>query len=151
MQAPTSKSAGLPTYAGRKPQTENANSADSRWMGPGNVVTFVRCLHLLDLDLLEDWPGLHEQLFSTKGAQQNLQQRVKCVEWSLYRLFDIWDPAYTKDVRCELLIYELAYLLIYCFLETSPLLPSTGTSAILESTRCAVSGLDRSQEKWHTW
>jgi len=84
-------------------------------MGPGNVVTFVRCLRLLDLDLLDDWPGVHDQLFSAKSVQQNLQQRVKCVEWSLYRLFDIWDPAYTKDVRCELLSHELACLLIYCF------------------------------------
>jgi HAUS augmin-like complex subunit 6 N-terminus len=102
-------------HTGRKSRIADANVAEFRWMGPSNVVTFVRCLRLLDLDLLDDWPGVHEQLFSIKGAQQNLQQRLKCVEWSLYRLFDIWDPTYTKDVRCEPLSHELACLLIYCF------------------------------------
>lgn len=97
MQAPASKAAGIPTYAGRKAQIPNA--AEPTWISPGHVVTFVRCLRLLDLDLRDDWPGITEQLFSVKGSQQNLQQRVICVEWSLYRLFEIWDPAYTKDVR----------------------------------------------------
>lgn len=71
---------------------------DQNWDAPGNIATFLRCLRLLDLDQRSDWPGVHEQLFSTKNSQQNLHQRVKCIEWSLYRLFEIWDPAYTKDV-----------------------------------------------------
>ena len=100
MQAPPAKTVGIPSYAA--PKVQKANVAESTWVGSGNVVTFVRCLRLLDLDLRDDWPGAHEQLFSAKGSQQNLQQRVKCVEWSLYRLFEIWDPAYTKEVRSVL-------------------------------------------------
>jgi HAUS augmin-like complex subunit 6 N-terminus len=103
MQAPASKAAATRISVGRKPQT--AKPAEGFWIGPGNVATFVRCLRLLDLDLRDDWPGVHEQLFSAKSSQQTLQQRVKCVEWSLYRLFESWDPAYTKDVRARLFSY----------------------------------------------
>lgn len=71
----------------------------SVWNGSSHVRTFLRCLRLLDLDTKEDWPGLVEEHFLTKHAQQNLQQRVKGVEWSLYRLFDLWDPEETKNVR----------------------------------------------------
>lgn len=97
MQASASKNAGTSVLNARKAQS--AISPVSTWNGQTNVATFLRCLRLLDLDLREDWPGVNEQLFSAKGSQQSLQQRVKCVEWSLYRLFDIWDPAYTTDVR----------------------------------------------------
>lgn len=100
MQASASKSAGTVISASRRRQT--ADGIALNWAGPSNVVTFLRCLRLLDLDLQDDWPLIHEQLFSAKTSQQNLQQRVKCVEWSLYRLFETWDPAYTKDVRREL-------------------------------------------------
>ncbi len=97
MQAPAPKAAGIPVSGSRKTQTTNA--VEPTWVGPTNVTTFVRCLRLLDLDLRNDWPSVNEQLFSAKRSQQNLQQRVKGVEWSLYRLFEIWDPAYTKDVN----------------------------------------------------
>ena len=104
MQVSASKITGPATPACRK--TQAADVTASNWAGPSNIVTFLRCLRLLDLDLLDDWPVIHEQLFSAKSSQQNLQQRVKCVEWSLYRLFETWDPAYTKDVRHELCRYH---------------------------------------------
>lgn len=107
MQAPTSKGTGTVTYAGRNAQT--ANATHSTWVSPSNVNTFVRCLRLLDFHLRDDWPNVSEQLFSAKCLQQNLQQRVKCVEWSLYRLFEIWDPSYTKDVRHRLLTCLVDY------------------------------------------
>ncbi len=100
MQASASKIARTAAPASRR--TQAAEVTPSNWAGPSNIVTFLRCLRLLDLDLRDDWPLIHEQLFSAKISQQNLQQRVKCVEWSLYRLFETWDPAYTKDVRREL-------------------------------------------------
>lgn len=101
MQAPASKDAGLPKYGVRNAyqKQQAANQPELAWDGPGNIATFIRCLRLLDLDLRDDCPGLHERLFSTKNSQQNLHQRVKCVEWGLYCLFEIWDPGYTKDVR----------------------------------------------------
>jgi hypothetical protein len=78
MQVPASKLAGTVTYSARKVQTPVIDEETSA--GPSNVVTFVRCLRLLDLDLREDWPGVTEHLFSAKTLQHTLQQRVKCVE-----------------------------------------------------------------------
>lgn len=104
MQTSASKIAGTATPARSKAQTTDVSAPN--WAGPSNIVAFLRSLRLLDLDLLDDWPVIHEELFSAKTSQQNLQLRVKCVEWSLYRLFETWDPAYTKDVRHELRRYQ---------------------------------------------
>lgn len=68
------------------------------WPGPSNISVFLRNLRLLDLDRREDSPELTLRTFSTKDAQQNLRQRVKAVEWSLYQLFHIWDPEETRNV-----------------------------------------------------
>lgn len=93
--------------AGQSLQKSDAN----QWPGPSNIRTFVRCLRLLDLDRLVDWPGITENAFTSKPAQQSLQARIKAVEWSLYRLFEIYDPKETQtvglynlsDTRCCLL------------------------------------------------
>lgn len=66
--------------------------------GSDDISTFVTCLRLLSLNLLDDWPGITEQTFSTKFASQNLQHRVKCVEWSLFRLFEQFDSEEAQDV-----------------------------------------------------
>lgn len=84
--------------SGRVATDRSSSSQPQSWPGRSHITTFVRCLHLLNLDLLEDWPGVTEHLFTAKVAQQNLQQRVKATEWSLYRLFELFDPAETKDV-----------------------------------------------------
>ncbi|KAK8176020.1 HAUS augmin-like complex subunit 6 N-terminus-domain-containing protein [Phyllosticta citrichinensis] len=54
-------------------------------------------LRLLDLDLLDDWPQITVQTFTTRDAAQNQSKRVNCVEWALYRLFEIWDHRLTTD------------------------------------------------------
>ena len=69
------------------------------WNGPSDIDTFLRCLRLLDLDLLHDWPGITSQTFSTRSVSQNVQTRLKCVEWSLYRLFELWEPEEAETVR----------------------------------------------------
>jgi hypothetical protein len=92
MQAPGSK---LPTVKARDQIRKPSSDA---WTGPTSIVTFVRCLRLLDLDLLEDWPEITEDTFSTAPAKLNLQARIKCVEWSLYRLFELWSPSETREV-----------------------------------------------------
>lgn len=56
---------------------------------------FVRSLHLLDLDQLDDWP---EVTIQSLGAKASLQLRIRCVEWSLYRLFELYDAGATRDV-----------------------------------------------------
>ncbi len=64
-----------------------------------NVSLLLTNLRLLDLDLLPDWPGINSHIFSQKDASQGQKKRVQCVEWALYRLFALWDPEETRNVR----------------------------------------------------
>jgi len=116
------------------------------WQAPNHVVTFVRCLRLLNLDLLEDWPGVTEQIFSTRSTLQNLQQRIKCVEWSLYRLFEIYDQDGTSNVgRWR----EVSILSTEGVLETAPFLSPTYAFTLVEPTCSLIPIIDRTEEKWH--
>ncbi|KAJ0115579.1 hypothetical protein J7T55_010402 [Diaporthe amygdali] len=62
-----------------------------------NVSLFLTNLHLLDLDLLPDWPGLNPSTFTNKDASQGQKKRVQCVEWALYQLFKLWDPEEARN------------------------------------------------------
>lgn len=65
-------------------------------------------LHLLDLDSRDDWPSITAQTFTSKNTLQNEKARIQCVEWAFYRLFEIWDPVETKDVRpCSYMLKSL--------------------------------------------
>ncbi|KAH0170580.1 hypothetical protein KCU67_g2570, partial [Aureobasidium melanogenum] len=64
---------------------------------PSNISLFVSNLRLLNLDQRQDWPDITVQTFDTKDALQNQKKRVACVEWSLYRLFELWDRETTRD------------------------------------------------------
>ncbi|KAG9529607.1 hypothetical protein KCU93_g3362, partial [Aureobasidium melanogenum] len=66
-------------------------------MSPSNISLFVSNLRLLNLDQRQDWPDITVQTFDTKDALQNQKKRVACVEWSLYRLFELWDRETTRD------------------------------------------------------
>ena len=68
---------------------------------PSNVNLFLTNIRLLDLDLRDDWPGITVQTFSTKDAQQNQKARIQCVEWALYRLYEIWDRDEARNVCCD--------------------------------------------------
>ncbi|KAL8934876.1 MAG: hypothetical protein Q9216_005685, partial [Gyalolechia sp. 2 TL-2023] len=61
------------------------------------VSTFLTNLRLLDLDCAEDWPTITANLFVAKDARANQKQRIRCVEWALYRLFELWNPKDTKN------------------------------------------------------
>ncbi|KAI4225979.1 MAG: hypothetical protein L6R36_003515 [Xanthoria steineri] len=63
------------------------------------ISTFISHLRLLNLDQLEDWPVITEDLFAPKHVRENQKQRVRCVEWALYRLFESWNP---KDAKNKL-------------------------------------------------
>jgi hypothetical protein len=98
----------------RLPIAEMSQTMQSRvtrpaWQGPSNITTFVRCLRLLDLDQLSDWPDITENVFTSKAAQQNLQGRIKAVEWGLYRLFELYDPKETYTVGCYKLLRDVVY------------------------------------------
>ena len=81
----------------RRPRAASNKANDESsiaWVGPDNVTAFVRCLRLLYLSKKDDWPSITTATFA---ARSNLQTRIRCTEWSLYRLFEIWDLSYTKD------------------------------------------------------
>ncbi|KAK4935365.1 hypothetical protein LTR10_023569 [Elasticomyces elasticus] len=69
-----------------------------QWRARDNIALFVRTLHLLDLDRLPDFPNITESTLRVSAkAPSNLQQRVKSVEWSLYRLYELYDPVDTPS------------------------------------------------------
>lgn len=78
--------------------------------GNPHITAFLTNLRLLDLDKCSDWPSITLQTFSVKDAQQNQKNRIRSVEWALYRLFEKWDPEETKmvsfmiDPRIQLLM-----------------------------------------------
>ncbi|KAK5710870.1 hypothetical protein LTS12_027968, partial [Elasticomyces elasticus] len=65
------------------------------WSWPSHVAVFVRNLQLLKLDQQPDWPGITVR--SLSPSSQNQRQRTKAVEWALYHLCALWDPAVTQD------------------------------------------------------
>ena len=73
------------------------------------VTVFLRNLRLLNLDEHPDWPSICAESFSTKGPQQNQKNRIRCVEWALYHLFEIWDVRGTQDVGTMLFGSSIAY------------------------------------------
>lgn len=66
------------------------------WSTSSHLVVFIRNLRLLQLDQHEEWPNINLRTLS--ASSQNQRQRVKAIEWALYHLFSIWDPASTQDV-----------------------------------------------------
>jgi hypothetical protein len=75
----------------------NTKPAPSNSLQPSDIKLFVTNLRLLDLDRRPDWPDITVQTFSAKNADQ--RQRIQAVEWTLFRLFEIWDPVETSQVR----------------------------------------------------
>ncbi|KAI1618881.1 HAUS augmin-like complex subunit 6 N-terminus-domain-containing protein [Exophiala viscosa] len=73
-------------------------SNSAQWHPRDHIALFVRTLHLLDLDRLPDFPNITEYTLRVSAkASSNLQQRVKSIEWSLYRLYEVYDPADTRS------------------------------------------------------
>ncbi|KAI9785314.1 MAG: hypothetical protein M1839_000331 [Geoglossum umbratile] len=85
-----------PPAHGKPPQTWKSPAPHST-EGPSNISLFLTGLRLLDLDKHPDWPSITRHTFSTKDAQQSQKNRIRCVEWALYRLFEIWDSEGTRN------------------------------------------------------
>jgi hypothetical protein len=75
----------------------NTKPALSNPLQPSDIKLFVTNLRLLDLHGRPDWPEITVQTFSAKNADQ--RQRIQAVEWTLFRLFELWDPVETSQVR----------------------------------------------------
>lgn len=73
------------------------NGPPTESFAPSNTHLFIANLRLLDLEKLPDWPGIAVQTFSTRDASQNQKHRIRCVEWALFRLFELWDPAEARE------------------------------------------------------
>ncbi|KAL2204623.1 hypothetical protein CC79DRAFT_914547 [Sarocladium strictum] len=77
-----------------------AAAASASQNGPSPLSLFLTNLRLLDLDLLPDWPGISAATFtvtgSGTGAALAQKKRVGCVEWALFRLFEIYDAEETR-------------------------------------------------------
>jgi hypothetical protein len=91
-------SLAIPSVAGTR-NLRSSTAKSSSASGPSYISLFLRNLRLLDLDRCEDWPGITDLTFSTKDTQQNQKKRIQCVEWALYRLFSLWDPEGSRNVR----------------------------------------------------
>lgn len=92
--APKSTKSSTSTSETAAPPRHQAAVAPS----PSNISLFLTNLHLLDLDLLPDWPGINTLTFTNKDATQGQKKRVQCVEWALYQLFALWDPEEARNV-----------------------------------------------------
>jgi hypothetical protein len=89
------RSNSLKPSSSLNPNSQTATPAP----GPSNVALFLTNLRLLELDLRDDWPDITAVTFSTSARQENQKKRIQCVEWALYRLFELWDPQETRNVR----------------------------------------------------
>ncbi|KAL4863727.1 hypothetical protein BDV12DRAFT_22582 [Aspergillus spectabilis] len=67
----------------------------SNWPPQSSQTVLIRNLQLLNLDQLDDWPGI--TLRTLSPSSQNQRQRIKAVEWILYRLIALWDPETARD------------------------------------------------------
>jgi len=67
---------------------------------PSDAALLVRNLRLLNLDLQTGWPDVTIDTFRAgKNAQVTQKERVKCAEFILYKLFELFDYPTAKFVR----------------------------------------------------
>lgn len=103
-QQQQSHGSSVTTATGNATSTRSLQHATttSAAQGPSPLSLFLTNLRLLDLDLLPDWPGLTAATFVTvgsgTGAAQGQKKRVACVEWALFRLFEIYDADEARTV-----------------------------------------------------
>lgn len=107
-----------------------------------DVRLFVTNLRLLDFDLRDDWPNITTQTFSARNADQ--KQRISGTEWALFRLFEIWDPTETAQVRLkphgrDTSLTDLA--------EAAPFLSAPRAAPVAEPARRPVPMSERTEEE----
>lgn len=103
-RAPASNSSrSLATTSEASSRSLNTSQAHiSQGLSPtSNVALFLTNLRLLDLDLLPDWPDIAALTFTNLDPAHGQKKRIQCVEWALYRLFGLWDPDETQNVRVQ--------------------------------------------------
>ncbi|MDI1488722.1 MAG: hypothetical protein OHK93_007998 [Ramalina farinacea] len=61
------------------------------------VNTFLANLRLLNLDRTPDWPSIDAHILRSRDNGPNQKIRIQYAEWTLYRLFEIWDLTETEN------------------------------------------------------
>lgn len=113
-------------------------------LASSSISLFLANLRLLNLDLRNDWPDITVKTFDTRDAQQNQKRRIQCVEWALYRLFEVWDAETTRDVSFLVVLH--CVIRAEFFAETAAVLSPSGAFAVSKSACGLVSMFERSQE-----
>lgn len=58
----------------------------------------IKNLRMLDLDEEFDWPKIQLETFAVTSTIQEQKERVRCGEWILYKLFELWNPQEVAEV-----------------------------------------------------
>lgn len=86
-----------PSSAANTTTTKHKRNASSKShilpSGPSTTALFVINLRLLNFDLLADWPNITASSFTNHDART----KIKCTEYALYQLFQVYDPVNTAD------------------------------------------------------
>lgn len=131
---------------------------ESSIQGPSPLSLFMTNLRLLDLDLLPDWPGISAATFSVTGsgtgAAQAQKRRVICVEWALFRLFEIYDAEETRTVSLllcclwrEVALQQSWDILTSYLAETQAILSTSRAGSVCQSARCLATRSRSSEEE----
>lgn len=110
----------------------------SKSLTASNINLFLSNVRLLNLDKLPDWPIVDAKTFDTKDAAQNQRKRVSSVEWLLYRLFQILDPALTREVCCPVQRLQ-GEPFSFSHVEITAFLSTLRATAVHQSSGCLVS------------
>lgn len=64
---------------------------------PSNISVLLTNLRLLDLDKKCNWSDIFPSILTDKGVQKGQTKGIQAVDWTLYRLFELWNPDETRD------------------------------------------------------
>lgn len=108
---------------------------------------FLTNLRLLDLDKRSDWPFTSSQLFLGRDVPKNQKNRIQCVEWALYRLFELWDPEETRNVSASYLYAFHEDHAIDILLEVTIILPPHFGTSIYQSSHSTFQVVERPEKR----
>lgn len=142
LQAHSKTRSGQLASSSNRPLQPQSREAPHAQQGPSShhgaipiaspLSLFLTNLKLLDLDLLEGWPGISHETFATASVNaQGQKKRIQCVEWALFHLFALWEPDETASVSHLSILSDT----VLTTTETQTLLPAPRPSPISQPPR----------------